>query len=623
METPPKEQVDLEKEAIVSAMFNMNALIQRMYAEVEEMKKSQTPMASRQPDPEHENMSKIVQELRAEVENLKARAPPDEMETPALGEETKERRKSYFAHPAISEYKSTKTSEVATTNLLHVQQGVETRIQMNVISVPATRYLLKTRQSFVSKFSQLKCLMDFVHDDVLTLLVDNEQQLGTPLGQFITHENVRSITDDKVVLGMLALYIRTRTCVTKNALHHTIMTITDELKARSDTWTFGLKGYDVQLHGAVSKYIRKSRQGYELLNQGADKAQTQAWSAEVWGPNEDPGQIRIYGLNLGVFAPCFERQIGLTALKAMKSVPEFLDRLFMVNEQMCGTSLDFRRADALNEPTLSMNDLRARITNTPGRAQRLKEGYGTPRLPSTETPRVFPRTDNHHHNNYNNTNNHNNRTAYPQRDQGNNQNPYPRRDYAPRQASIEYEEYDVDDSYYSGEVSARVAPEPYYPGFGPYDAEGEMLFNDGETYQQDISQYPDMPRIMALPGSPSPRNLFDPKKRVGDPTKPCYVQFYNRCDGSCGGFSHKDEDMVKLRQQQMARLYNSIYGGYDKLQSDLNELKKQPPQQSSPAKQDHRHSSARVAAVETQPTNDPSALYGATSQGLGPLPGSS
>ena len=363
------------------------------------------------------------------------------------------------------------------------------------------------------------------------------------------------------------------------------------------------------------KYLRDSKQGYDLLNQGADKLQTRAWSSEIWGSKEEPGQIQVYSFNLGVFASCFERQIGLTALKAMKSVPEWIERMSLVNDQMCETSLEFRRADALNEPNVPLKELQARIANTPSRAQRLKEGFGTPALPKTpsyETPGRFTRTDNHHHN-YNNNNNNNN---------GNNHSPYPRRDHAPRQAAIEEQEYDMDDSYYAGETSARVAPEPHLAMRGDYDPEGEMVYNDTEMFYETYG-YPDMPRIMALPGGSAQKNLYDPKKKVGNPEKPCYVHFYGRCNDDCGGYSHKDEDMVKLRQQQMARLYNSMYGGYEKLQADLLKLKERPPQLPSPARQDQRHGAARMSAVENQPPNDPSALYGATAQGLGPLPGSS
>ena len=565
-----------------------------------------------------QNMNVVIQGLRSEMEQIKASATKapraevlEETEEPDLSEPSRPRRKSYFANPMpMAELKSTKTTEVANTHLLHVQQGVEDRILMSSISVAAARYLVKIRQYFVNKFSQLKSLVSFIRDDVLTELVDNEQRLGTALGQFIDHENVKQIVEDKVILGMLALHIRTHNMIERDDFNLTILSMTKKLTAKDDDWVFGIKHYDIQLHGAVCKFIRQYRQGWKFINMGATTEQTETWPLQEVGHEKEPGTLAVIHSNLGVFAPAFERQIGRSVMKGMRTVEDYLTRLSIVNETLTGKSLELKKEDAINRPTTLLKDLHAKIANTP-RPVRKMEDLRTPTRPmAPETPARFLRTNNHDHN-YNNSNNNNN----------NNRTPFPRREYAPRQAAIEEGYYDMDDSYYAGETSARVAPEPYYPARLAYDVEGEMLFNDEETHQHDASHYPDLSRIMASPGQ---KALFDPKARKPvDPDKPCYTHFYSRCGGECGGYSHKDEDMVKLRQQQMERLYNSIYGGYEKLHGDLLKLKERPPQQVSPARHDQRHGGARVSAVETQPSNDPSALFGATAQGLGPLPGSS
>ena len=57
----------------------------------------------------------------------------------------------------------------------------------------------------------------------------------------------------------------------------------------------------------------------------------------------------------------------------------------------------------------------------------------------------------------------------------------------------------MDVSYFAVETSARVAPEPRLFTRADYDPAETILQDDEEMYQ-DVSNYPDLSRIMASPG---------------------------------------------------------------------------------------------------------------------------
>ena len=174
--------------------------------------------------------------------------------------------------------------------VLQVQKNVPAHYQIDVVSVPKVIEAKQNQQVFISENRQQKTLVFFYTTEALKLMIKSEETLSTPLAHFLNLATIYTMTDEDIEI-IIARLVRDKYTMTRDALVKTVMGMAPQLKAYSMSWSFSIVGYDRQLHSRVVEWIKKMRQGWELLIQGVTEREKQSWIKERYGSVPNPGML--------------------------------------------------------------------------------------------------------------------------------------------------------------------------------------------------------------------------------------------------------------------------------------------------------------------------------------------
>ena len=513
-----------------------------------------------------------------------------ELDAPASRKST-DRRNSYITSSMLSgiEKKTVIPGPVDVgVTVLQVQKNVPAHYQVDVVSIPKLVEAKQNQQVFISENGQNKTLVFFYTTEALKLMIKSEETLSTPLAHFLNLATIYTMTDEDIEI-IIARLVRDKYTTTRDALVKTVMGMAPQLKAYSMSWSFSIVGYDRQLHSRVVEWIKKMRQGWELLIQGVTDREKQSWIKERYGSVQNPRMLRVFIDGLGEYGDNFVRLLDEEKLKKMDSVMEFLDALEAVDKKMCAKALQLRREDGPNEAFTPLKDLRHQMVRTPAPVDKFGGG-NSDKFGGQSEPRIFrPQEKSPQFG----------RPNYPSMPSygSNNHGSAPNsRGYQPRQSALE--EVDLDMSYASEPGSAPVMP---------FAVPGDEDDDDDAEFRFDADLAAMMGRANTAMSSGG-KALFDHKaKSPGDPAKPCFAYYRGKCDGKCGGYSHDDVMMEKLAFKQLEDIYVSRFGGRERTQRNLEKIiattlhvQLNPPQM--PA------SRARVSILTGEPNENPGSL---------------
>ena len=479
-----------------------------------------------------------------------------ELDAPASRKST-DRRNSYITSSMLSgvEKKTVIPGPVDVgVTVLQVQKNVPAHYQVDVVSIPKLVEAKQNQQVFISENGQNKTLVFFYTTEALKLMIKSEETLSTPLAHFLNLATIYTMTDEDIEI-IIARLVRDKYTTTRDALVKTVMGMAPQLKAYSMSWSFSIVGYDRQLHSRVVEWIKKMRQGWELLIHGVTEREKQSWIKERYGSPPNPGMLRVLIDGLGEYGDNFVRLLDEEKLKKMDSVMEFLDALEAVDKKMCARVLQLRREDGPNETFTPLKDLRHQMVRTPapdakfinsnsdkfgGNNSDKFGGNNSDKFSGQSEQRVFrPQEKSPQFG----------RPNYPSMPSygSNNHGSAPNsRGYHPRQSALE--EVDLDMSYASEPGSAPVMP---------FAVPGDEDDDDDAEFRFDADLAAMMGRANTAMSSGG-KALFDHKaKSPGDPAKPCFAYYRGKCDGKCGGYSHDDVMMEKLAFKQLEDIYVS------------------------------------------------------------------
>ena len=144
-------------------------------------------------------------------------------------------------------------------------------------------------------------------------------------------------------------HIRTHN-VTRNGITAVITGMVNPLKAVHAGWTFGINGYDINIHGGMCKLIEDIRKSWALLTDGATPAEMEQWPALNQGVEKAPGVLGLFGLLLGPYRENFESMVTLDKLKRMTSATEWCDAHKALNDMYCDEAYALDKKEAATTP---------------------------------------------------------------------------------------------------------------------------------------------------------------------------------------------------------------------------------------------------------------------------------
>ena len=540
-------------ESVAANVSKMDEGLAAQREDIEQLKKT-PPRVNRSGDAYFDMPGLVDEGYESDEERLKPSSRRDSYV--ASGTLTEEVRRMSAGRQAEERLKSTGRENEVPVTVLVTQKNVPTHYQKKYVSIPDLWEAQEFRQIFISENSQEKGLIYFFTPEAHLEMIKSEDTLGTPLATFLDVATIYRLKDHQVVDVVVRL-VRYKYTLNRDGFIKTIMGLSPRLRAYSPTWSFGIIGYDRQLHPRFVEWHKRVKKGWILLVTGITAEEKEAWPKEKMLTKESPGAIGIILEGAAEF--------GEDKLKKMDSVIVFLDAIEEVDKKLTKEALKFRIANAPYEAQTPMQELREQVSR--------------PRGPE----KVLARTPNS-----NNNNNSNNKPAafgqpnypsMPAHGSNNREHPTNYRGYPARQATLE--EPDLDKSFASDLAFDRVAPEQ--------DSGGES----------DTESGPDIGvSLAALMGQGKP-------KLTGDPNKPCFTHFRHGCDGGCGGYSHDNDVMEKLAYKTLEDLVKSKYGGRERTQRNLDRIlavQAQPSPERLPA------SRARLSLITGEPNLNPGPL---------------
>ena len=238
---------------------------------------------------------------------------------------------------------------IVTATVVQVQKAVPPEKIIKSISIPALRWAKKQQLIFERETEQLKSLADFLAlDEVLIPILHNQQRLGTSIGELLTEDKMYELSD-KSMSQIYMQHIRTHN-VTRNGITAVITGMVNPLKAVHAGWTFGIKGYDINIHGGMCKLIEDIRKSWALLTDGATPAEMEQWPALNQGVEKAPGVLGLFGLLLGPYRENFESMVTLDKLKRMTSATEWCDAHKALKDMYCDEAYALDKKEAATTP---------------------------------------------------------------------------------------------------------------------------------------------------------------------------------------------------------------------------------------------------------------------------------
>jgi len=270
------------------------------------------------------------------------------------------------------------------------------------------------------------------------------------------------------------------------------------------------------------------------------------WPAKNWGPPKigQEGEVQIHFDYLGDYQEGFMNMITLDVLKKLTTPFELFDLIDEINERLKYNSDALKKMTSCLQKESSTEDMRKRI----GRAEQVKTfaqrqqvANQDKRLPVGLTQKFM---------------------MQPQKPRNEYSRSYEQYNPRARFSNIEQEEEEQEVEYFDDDYIFEDSDQ--HPD-APIGHNEETEFED-----ESRDYYPDGLASIMGGGKASPG-------KVDRSTLPCYKYFTGKCKGDCGGFSHKDEDMKKCLQEKLEEIYDSAYGGFDRMQSGILSLQRTRP----------------------------------------------
>ena len=240
--------------------------------------------------------------------------------------------------------------------ILHVQKAVPDGMIIKGISLAALRKLIEFKKLFAHQTNQERPLIDFLDPIAARLLVDEQRRGGTLAGRHLTYGNVLESTDQEVI-QLFVEYIRVRQASNRNKFTLVVLNSVAHLKSKTENWIFGVRGYHLELHSAMTKLLWELGISLSHLYKGATNVETQFWPGMNYGPKEDYGVLKIVMTCLDRFAENFEQLIGYQKLKLMKSSKELITKLNEVNDRQADAAMTLENQDAASALPMSLRKL--------------------------------------------------------------------------------------------------------------------------------------------------------------------------------------------------------------------------------------------------------------------------
>ena len=542
----------VEIDAIVGAIEALKAMMQ-------DLGRNQLEAAARQRTLEEQTASSLL-DMRNRIIMSE-----DDVREPEPRNARRESVMTTRSSLGVADLERNARQPIVTATVVQVQKAVPPEKIIKSISIPALRWAKKQQLIFERETEQLKSLADFLAlDEVLIPILHNQQRLGTSIGELLTEDKMYELSD-KSMSQMYMQHIRTHH-VTRNGITAVITGMVNPLKAVHAGWTFGIKGYDINIHGGMCKLIEDIRKSWVLLTDGATPAEMEQWPAINQGVEKAPGVLGLFGLLLGPYRENFESMVTVDKLKRMTSVTEWCNTHKELNDMYCDEAYALDKKEAATTPhkpmkvvqqefaeRLASKSLYTRVlqrdpkpvelTRSTPQAPRPAAGvaYGTPR-PQNYAPYQDTRGQ----------------IRQAPADSGVTQpNSADRSQYRPpppifaRQSAIEDEE-----EYWNGvDESMRSDSSPERQHQRVFPATLTAYAEDDEYGEEESSFYPN---LAAFSSQSEGRTLFDPKIRTPkNPDRACFSFFYTgECDNKCG-YSHSADAMLLAKEQLMAKLLGS------------------------------------------------------------------
>ena len=547
-------------ESVAANVSKMDEGLAAQREDIEQLKKTPPkrlrPLRGLVRDDDEEMPGLVDEDYESDSERLKSSDRRDSYV--ASGTLTEEVRRMSAGRQAEAQLQSTAGQNEKAVTILITQKNVPAQYQKKYVSIPDLWEAQEFRQIFMSENSQEKGLIYFFTAEAHLEMIKSEDTLGTPLATFLDVATIFRLKDHQVV-DVIVRLVRYKYTLNRDGFIKTMMGLSRRLRALSPTWSFGIIGYDRQLHPRFVEWHKRLKKGWILLVTGITAEEKEAWPKEKMLTKESPGAIGIILEGLAEFAGNFARAIGEDKLKKMDSVMVFFDALEEVDKKLTKQALSFRIANAPYEAQTPMQELREQVSRPRAPEKVLA------RTPDNSKPAAYGKP------------NYPSMPAYGSnaRDSAMNHRTHPA-----RQAVLD--EPDLDKSYTSDLAFERVAPAP---DEDDEDAESE----DRVEFDSSLS---------ALLGQGKPA-------AVGDPNKPCFGHFRHGCDGRCGGFGHDEGMMEDLAYKTLKDLVTSRYGGRERTLRNLDRIlavQAQPSPERLPA------SRARLSLITGEPNLNPGPL---------------
>ena len=295
LQAAANDHIEKALDTIMQAVSGLNAKIDIVTVEQANQKSEIEAIKNTPRKPSPPALLPLGPPLRNdENENLGEQYLPDvgDLDAPASRKST-DRRNSYITSSMLSgmEKKTVVPGPVdAGVTVLQVQKNVPAHYQVDVVSIPKLVEAKQNQQVFISENGQNKTLVFFYTTEALKLMIKSEETLSTPLAHFLNLATIYTMTDEDIEI-IIARLVRDKYTTTRDALVKTVMGMAPQLKAYNMSWSFSIVGYDRQLHSRVVEWIKKMRQGWELLIQGVTEREKQSWIKERYGSVPNPGML--------------------------------------------------------------------------------------------------------------------------------------------------------------------------------------------------------------------------------------------------------------------------------------------------------------------------------------------
>ena len=400
---------------------------------------------------------------------------------------------------------------------------------IKAISLKALRKLVEFKKLFAHQKNQERPLIDFLDPVAARLLVDEQRRGGTLAGRHLTDGNVLESTDQEVT-QLFVEYIRVRQASNRNKFTSVVLNSVTHLKSKTDNWNFGVRGYHLDLHSAMTKLLWEMGISLAHLYKGATNVETQYWPDMNYGRKEEYGVIKIIMTCLDRFAENYEQLIGLKILKGMKSAKELITKLGEVNDRQADAAMTLENQDAASALPMSLRKLqedsgyRRKASEEMEKMAKERE-HQSNRSQSFATPsRILQRSDGYRSDTTGNDRSRSKPLTYD-RNQSQTTDSYCNR----LNVLDEEEEMEYERSFLSDTTSGQ--PEAMHSRVVPAAANWAEI----EEEEDDADQSNFLAELYQG-HAPGAGTLFDPSaKKTPNPNTPCFAMFYDgECSGKCG-----------------------------------------------------------------------------------------